>query len=268
MTERVSSSKLPKISIITTSMNSSKTLEQTIQSVLDQTYKNVEFIIVDGKSSDGTIELVQKYSDRIAYWVSEKDGCVSEAVNKGILRATGDIIFNLPSDDFIAADFCEKMAVCFEQWGNRADYIYGDVIMCDASGKPLYKMMGQRINFFGVKKQVHDQLGCYDENLTLNNDVDFLQRMDRAGKKGVYCAIARWMRMGGASEKGRLKGLWLLRKIERKNGRSYIWTFSRYLIRLALYSVEYFIRHCFGLKSLFKFYDVKFVIKKSLRFNW
>ncbi len=119
-----------------------------------------------------------------------------------------------------------------------------------------------------MRKQVYLDLGGYDEGLQLNNDVDFLQRMDRSGRKGIYCSVVRWMRMGGVSETGRFLGLWLLRKIERRNGKSIICAWSRYFIRLGIYSVEYLIRHYLGLKSLFKFYDMKFALKKSLKVNW
>lgn len=256
------------ISIVTTCLNSVATLEHTIQSVQDQSYKNIEFIVIDGASADGTLEIIKRRSDAIDFWISEKDSSVSEAVNKGIKKATGDIVFCLPSDDFIDKDFCKKLADCFEEHGDRADYVYGDVQMCDAKGNALYKVVEQRINYFGIKKSVFEEIGYFDERLALNNDVDFLQRMDQAGKRGVYCDLIRFMRMGGASEKGRFKGLWLLLQIEIKNGRSFSVAFVRYGIRLCLFGIEKLIRFFFGLKGVFSFYDLKYGLKRKLGINW
>ncbi len=81
-----------KISVITVCYNAADTLEKTIQSVLGQTYPNIEYIIIDGGSTDGSVDIIRKYADRIAYWVSEPDGGIYEAMNKGIKVATGDYI--------------------------------------------------------------------------------------------------------------------------------------------------------------------------------
>ncbi len=79
----------PKVSIVTVVYNDAKGLEKTIKSVINQTYKNVEFIIIDGGSTDGTVEIIKKYEDYIDYWVSEEDKGIYDAMNKGIKAATG-----------------------------------------------------------------------------------------------------------------------------------------------------------------------------------
>lgn len=89
----------PKISIITVCFNSAKTIEQTIDSVVKQTYQNIEYIIIDGSSTDGTVDIIKKYEDKIAYWVSEPDEGIYDAMNKGIDKATGDYIYFLGADD-------------------------------------------------------------------------------------------------------------------------------------------------------------------------
>ncbi|MPW86995.1 glycosyltransferase, partial [Moraxella catarrhalis] len=89
-----------KVSVITACFNSEKTIEDTILSVLHQTYKNIEYIIIDGASTDSTLEIIQKYRDQIACVMSEKDKGIYDAMNKGIKRSSGDIIALLNSDDF------------------------------------------------------------------------------------------------------------------------------------------------------------------------
>ena len=96
--------KVLKISIITVVYNSEDFLEKTIQSVISQSYKNIEYIIIDGGSSDKTIDIIKKYEDKISYWVSEKDGGIYDAMNKGAKVANGDFINFLNADDIIYTD--------------------------------------------------------------------------------------------------------------------------------------------------------------------
>lgn len=90
---------ITKISIVTVSYNAVDTIEQTISSVVNQTYEDIEYIIIDGGSTDGTVDIIRKYEDRIAYWVSEPDKGIYDAMNKGIDVATGDYIYFLGADD-------------------------------------------------------------------------------------------------------------------------------------------------------------------------
>ncbi|PDW70499.1 glycosyl transferase [Helicobacter pylori] len=108
-----------KVSVITACFNSEKTIEDAILSVLNQTYKNIEYIIIDGASADRTLEIIQKYRDQIACVVSEKDKGIYDAMNKGIKRSSGDIIALLNSDDFYKDEF----VIIHERYGlYKTDY--------------------------------------------------------------------------------------------------------------------------------------------------
>ncbi|WP_346862596.1 glycosyltransferase family 2 protein [uncultured Draconibacterium sp.] len=116
------------ISIITVVYNGEKHLEQTIQSVLNQTYPSVEYILIDGGSKDGTLDIIKKYDDKIAYWISEKDNGIYDAMNKGILAATGEWInFMNAGDTFANEDTIEK--VFSKSKYDDTDIIFGNSII-------------------------------------------------------------------------------------------------------------------------------------------
>lgn len=127
-------SKLPVISVITVVYNSVSTLERTILSILGQTYSNVEYIIIDGGSIDGTKDLIQKYACRISKWVSEPDKGLYDAMNKGINLSTGDYLWFINSGDEIAApDVIERIMAI----STSADIYYGETVVVDTAGDVL-----------------------------------------------------------------------------------------------------------------------------------
>jgi len=118
---------LPNITIITVSYNAVKTIEDTILSVINQTYPNIEYIIIDGGSTDGTLDIIKKYQDKITYWVSEPDKGIYDAMNKGTLKATGVWLnFMNAGDTFYDHQVLEKVFKD-KDWSNT-DVIYGDVV--------------------------------------------------------------------------------------------------------------------------------------------
>lgn len=119
-----------KVSIITVSLNSEKTIEDAITSVVNQSYKDIEYIVIDGASSDSTVDIIKKHRNRIAYWVSEKDKNHYDAMNKGIKVATGHIIGILNSDDmYIDDSVIEDVVKSISK--NDVDSCYGDLVYVD-----------------------------------------------------------------------------------------------------------------------------------------
>src|SRR5688500_5578389 len=106
---------LPRITIVTPSYNQGRFLEQTIRSVLDQGYPNLEYIIVDGASTDDSVQIIRRYEKHLAWWVSEKDKGQSDALNKGFNRATGDLFGFINSDDYLYPGSLDAVARAYQQ---------------------------------------------------------------------------------------------------------------------------------------------------------
>ncbi len=119
---------LPKLSIVTPSFNQAAFLEQTILSVLQQNYEALEFIIIDGGSTDGSLEIIRKYENQLAFWVSEKDRGQAHALNKGLERATGEIVAYLNSDDLYLPGAFASVVNYFREHP-ECDWLCGDTLM-------------------------------------------------------------------------------------------------------------------------------------------
>lgn len=125
-----------KISVVTVSYNAAETIEETIQSVVNQTYDNIEYIIIDGGSTDGTLDIIKKYADRLAYWVSEPDKGIYDAMNKGIAVASGDYInFMNAGDKFINSKIVDLLSKHIVE---SDDVIYGNWKIDDYSNQIRY----------------------------------------------------------------------------------------------------------------------------------
>ena len=128
---------LPKISIVTPSFNQGDFLEETIRSVLEQHYPDLEYIVMDGGSTDRSVDIIRKHAVGIAYWVSEPDAGQSDALCKGFSRATGEIFGWLNSDDTLGKGTLEKVGEYFQRHP-KVDLVYGNVDIVDASGRKMY----------------------------------------------------------------------------------------------------------------------------------
>jgi glycosyltransferase involved in cell wall biosynthesis len=140
------------VSIVTPSYNQAPFLEQTMQSVLEQDYPRLEYIVVDGGSTDSSVEVIKKYADRLAYWISEKDSGQGEAINKGFVRANGEILAWLNSDDYYMRNTISVAVSCFEQ-NPDVVMVYGDMLAVNGDG--------QTINVLKYKQLSMEDLLCF-----------------------------------------------------------------------------------------------------------
>jgi glycosyltransferase involved in cell wall biosynthesis len=129
----------PLVTIVTPSYNQARFLEATLRSVLEQDYPNIEYLVVDGASSDGSVDIIRRYAGQLAWWVSEKDSGQSEAINKGFRRARGEIIGWLNSDDLYMPGAVSAAVTAFQSHP-EAGMVYGDALAIDADGKPFNLM--------------------------------------------------------------------------------------------------------------------------------
>lgn len=136
----------PLVSIITPSFNQARYLETTIRSVLEQDYPNIEYIIVDGGSTDGSVEVIKKYADRLAWWVSEKDKGQTDAINKGFARARGDILAWINSDDTYDPGAVSAVVKYF-QGHPDVGLVYGDTNFIDEQGKVIGKFAARQTDY-------------------------------------------------------------------------------------------------------------------------
>lgn len=179
-----------KISIVTVAYNSQNTIRDTIESVLRQTYANIEYILVDGKSSDRTMEIVMEYSDRISCIVSEEDNGIYDAMNKGLMLASGDFVGILNSDDFFSSDNVISEMVDFLK-KNECDAVYGDVHYVDSSNIKVvtryysskwFRKWMMRLGFmpahpsFYVKSELFKKIGYYSTDYKIAADFELLLR--------------------------------------------------------------------------------------------
>ena len=204
-----------KISIITVVYNNKDTIKDAIESVLNQTYQNIEYIIIDGVSTDGTVDIIKSYGDKIDKVISEPDKGIYDAMNKGIKLASGDIIGILNSDDFYANNnIIEKVVKEFED--KKVDSVYGDLVYVNAKdtnkivrywkSKPYKKGLFTKgwhpahPTFF-VKKEIYDKYGIFNLDFKIAADYELMLRfLEKYQISNSYIPeIFVKMRLGGES---------------------------------------------------------------------
>ncbi len=214
---------LPLVSIATPSYNQAQFLEETILSVLNQDYPNLEYIIIDGGSTDGSVDIIRKYEDRLAYWVSESDDGQADAINKGWRRATGSILAWLNSDDLYEPGAISTV-VHFLQNHPEVAVVYGKYLRIDEYGNslpmdgakprvpPQIDMrhwltswecpISQPSTF--IRKEIIERVGMLDPSLQFALDVDLWVRIALVADFGYVPTVLSRARMHPAAKSGRL----------------------------------------------------------------
>lgn len=197
-----------KITMLTVTYNSSATLRETIESVLEQDHDDLEYFIVDGASTDGTQDIIRSYEDRLSGWISEPDRGISDAFNKGIRMAGGDVIGILNSDDLLAPGALRKVAQAFradtDVLYGKAHRLYADGTLRDYLPRDLkifsYKMPLVHPATF-VRRSAYETYGMFEVRYRYCMDRAVLYQMYRGGARFQYLdEYLAFYRMGGRSE--------------------------------------------------------------------
>lgn len=198
----------PLISVITVAFNGAATLQDTIHSVLRQTYDNVEYIVIDGDSADGTLDILHSHDAQIDYWLSEPDAGIYDAMNKGLALASGEIVGFLNSDDFYAdATVLEQVARAFQE--EALDAVYADLLYVTQDNRNIVRYWQSRLfekgDFsrgwcpahptFYMRRSVVARYGVFDRSFKLAADVELMMRyLEWGGIRSKYIPNV-WVRM-------------------------------------------------------------------------
>lgn len=196
-TVRGSSPEQPLVSVTTIVLNRKEFLPKAISSVINQSYPHIEYVIVDGASTDGTLDVIRQFDDKIDLWISEPDSGTAHAANKAISLTQGDIVFWLSSDDWIEPEFIERAVNALLSSG--ADFVFGDMAMY--KDKKLISLIqgdqnyvkrllsgNPRFNFpsMVIKKACFHKLGLLDTTFRICNDYEWTVRLHLSGGYGSY----------------------------------------------------------------------------------
>lgn len=230
----------PKISIITVSFNAVLTIEKTILSVVSQTYSNIEYIIIDGSSIDGTIDVIKKYEDKISYWISEPDNGIYDAWNKGLKKATGEWICFLGADDQLVNNHTEIYVNYILDAKEELDYVMSNVDLVDKSGC-FIRTIGKPYKWNAFKKRMcclhtgsmhsikyFDKYGKFDTKYKITGDYEILLRAKDNLKVGYIDKSTVKMQVGGISDS---------QNVHKENKKAKIHTAerNRYLVNIEEY---------------------------------
>lgn len=219
------------VTIVTIAFNSERFLPRTIDSVAAQTHRAIEYIVVDGGSRDGTLEVLRRREADIDLWLSEPDRGISDAFNKGIALAHGELIALVNSDDWIEP---QHVARAVERLRNgAADFAFGDLIVHDETGAIRYSMTGEQAYGARVrhampdvhhpsvvcKREVYERHGLYDPRLRIAMDYEWLLRGHLRGVRGLYVpGLTSHMLGAGVSNRNARRGLAEVRDVSIRYG--------------------------------------------------
>lgn len=209
-----------KISIITVCYNAEKTIERTIRSIINQNYPDIEYVVVDGKSTDKTIEILEKYKNYIGVIVSENDKGIYDAMNKGIALASGSYVLFLNADDYLFSADTIKNMMSIVSSDQVSDIFYGNVLMYEdnngyakiwkpelASSKLLYRSTLPHPSTI-FKRSLFEKIGMYDDSYKIAADFEFFVRAFRESANFRYLdQLVAVFSYGGISTSGKYKKL-------------------------------------------------------------
>jgi glycosyltransferase involved in cell wall biosynthesis len=235
----------PLVSIVTVVLNRVATIERTIESVLAQSHTPIEYIVIDGGSSDGTVDLLRRHGARIDHWQSAPDRGISEAFNKGLAQASGALIGLVNADDWLGPEQIATGVAALARSG--ADFVFGDLIYHAADGSRLFCIKGDPdyartigrgmpdINHptLLARREVYDRIGGFDPGLRCAMDYDWLLRAHRAGFRGLYePALVGHMTLEGVSDRRFREAFAEVREIAIRHGQQPVAAWSLYSYRL------------------------------------
>jgi len=244
----------PLVSIITVVFNNRRHLDRAMQSVFAQSYRNIEYIVIDGGSTDGTVELIRSHAGRLSYWHSAPDKGISDAFNMGVALARGDYVGLVNSDDWMSPDQVEQGVRALK--ASNSPFVFGDLIYYDAQGRPRFVVAGDpcyqekiwhRMPAMHhptalVRLEIYKRYGLFDISWKIAMDYDWLFRLHRADIHGIHNKnIVGHMGLGGVSDRQNSLSLYEQRMVcKRYNSPSFIisllYHFRRFkaFIRIAL----------------------------------
>lgn len=241
----------PLVSIVTPSYNQAPFLEETIQSVLAQDYAPIEYIIVDGGSTDGSVEIIQRYAPRLAWWVSEPDRGQTDAINKGFARASGEVLAWLNSDDTYHPNAVRE-AVAYLTSHPQAGMVYGDANLVDEAGRVIGRFPARQTDYRRLRRGfVHipqqaaffratlwRQVGPLDPTFYFAMDYDLWVRIARISELHYYprlWANFRLHNLGKTSLADERCWPEMLRVHLREGGSRFSWLYFKAVIRPLVY---------------------------------
>ncbi|MDH3659762.1 MAG: glycosyltransferase [Alphaproteobacteria bacterium] len=219
------------VSLITVVLNGGTAFERAAESVFAQSYRPIEYIVIDGGSTDSTVDVIRSYGDRVSHWVSEPDRGISHAFNKGIAASTGHYVGFINADDWLERNQIEEAVHALES--READFVFGDLAYHDADGRLLHIIKGDphyaarihsrmpALNHPTVlaRHTIFEGIGGFEERYKVAMDYDWALRAHLAGYRGRYApSVFGHMTLEGTSDRRFIEGLAEVRAIAVNHG--------------------------------------------------
>jgi len=236
----------PLVSIVTAVYNGARFLEHAIESVRAQTYPHIEYTIIDGGSTDGTLDILRAHERHVAFWVSEPDRGISDAFNKGIAAAQGELIGLLNADDWLSPDQIARGVAALAD--PSFDFAFGDLQFHEQGGEPKFVMQGDPEYARSIRSRMpelchptvlarrsaYERVGLFDTTLRYAMDYEWLLRLHVAGGRGRYVpGLLGHMRVGGASDAALIDALREVSTSAMRYGQPALWAHALFGLRAA-----------------------------------